>query len=71
MLFQGRFEKQLKSISKRNGDSKRAYDEEELASKLEKGDLPAMIISAMIIILPVALLFLVAISLIGFFFIVR
>lgn len=71
MLFQGRFEKQLKSISKRNSDSKRAYDEEELASKLEKGDLPAMIISAMIIILPVALLFLVAISLIGFFFIVR
>lgn len=71
MLFQGRYEKQLKRIKEQNNGSKRVYDTEDIQNVLEKGDVPAMIISALLVIVPIALLFLVVISFIGFHFIVR
>ncbi len=71
MLFQGRYEKQLKRIKEQNNGSKRVYDTEDIQNILEKGDIPAMIISALLVIVPVALVFLAAISFIGFRFIVR
>ena len=71
MLFQGRFEKQLQRIKERRGETSRAYDEKDVRNVMEKNDLLAMILSALIVILPAALLFLLIISAIGFFFIVR
>ncbi len=71
MLFRGRFDKQIEHIKEQRGDSKRVFDEDDLSSVLEKNDVLAMIISAMITILPVALVFLVALSALGFFFVVR
>ena len=71
ILFQGRYDKQLKNIKDKNKGSQRVYDVEDVRNVLEKGDVPAMIISALIVILPVAIAFLVAICLIGVFFIAR
>ena len=71
LLFQGRYDKQLKNIQEKNKDTQRVYDVEDVRNVLEKGDVTAMIISALLVIVPVALVFLVVISLIGFFFIAR
>lgn len=71
ILFQGRYDKQLKNIQEKNKDTQRVYDVEDVRNVLEKGDVAAMIISALLVIVPVALVFLVVISLIGFFFIAR
>lgn len=71
MLFQSRYEKQLQRIKEQNKDGERVYDVEDVRNVLEKGDVPAMIISALITILPVALVFLLAISALGFFFVAR
>lgn len=71
ILFQGRYDKQLKNIQEKNKDTQRVYDVEDVRNVLEKGDVTAMIISALLVIVPVALVFLVVISLIGFFFIAR
>jgi hypothetical protein len=43
----------------------------DMSQQLEKGDIPAMIISALIVILPVALLALLILALFGWFFFVR
>ncbi len=53
------------------GDAPPALEDENLAEKLEKNDTLAMILSALITILPVALLFLLAIVAVGYFFLVR
>ncbi|MBQ3157317.1 MAG: hypothetical protein IJB81_10430 [Clostridia bacterium] len=71
MLFRSRYEKQLQRIKEQNKDGERVYDVEDVRNVLEKGDVPAMIISALITILPVALVFLLAISALGFFFVAR
>ena len=71
MLFRGRFDKQIEHIKEQRGDAKRVFDEDDLRNVLEKNDVLAMILSAMITIVPVALVFLVVLSAIGFFFIVR
>ena len=71
MLFRGRFDKQIEHIKEQRGSAKRAFDEDDIRNVLEKNDVLAMILSAMITIVPVALVFLVVLSAIGFFFIVR
>ena len=69
MLFRSRFDKKIEHIKDKNSGSKRAYDVEDVRNVMEKGDLPAMIISALLVILPVALIFLLLISFIGVRFI--
>ena len=71
MLFHGRYEKQMQRIKEKNKEAQRVYDVEDVRNVLEKGDVPAMIIAALITILPIALVFLLAISAIGVFFIAR
>ncbi|MBQ4074897.1 MAG: hypothetical protein IJD39_06835 [Clostridia bacterium] len=71
MLFQRRYEKQMANIKKQNEGKKRTVDEENIQGMLEKHDTLAMIISALITIVPVALLFLLAICAAGYFFLVR
>ncbi len=65
MLFRSRFDKQIEHIKDKNSGSQRAYDVEDVRNVMEKGDLLAMIISALLVILPVALVFLLLISFIG------
>ena len=49
----------------------RAYDEENLSDKLEKNDTLAMILSALMVFLPAALIVLGVVSLLGYLFVVR
>ncbi len=71
MIFQGRFEKARKLQQERMRGQQRAFDEEGLADKLDKNDTLAMILSALAVYIPAALIFLGVISLVGYFFIVR
>lgn len=71
MLFQRRYEKQIERIKNQKQGTMRTVDEENIQSMLEKHDTLAMILSALITIVPVALLFLAAICAAGYFFIIR
>ena len=71
MLFRGRYDKQIERIKEKNKDTQRMYDVEDVRNVMEKGDVPALIISALLVIVPIALLVLLVVSFIGFKFIVR
>ena len=71
MLFRSRFDKQIEHIKDKNSGSQRAYDVEDVRNVMEKGDLPALIISALLVIVPIALVVLLVVSFIGFKFISR
>ncbi len=71
MLFQGRFEKALERLREKQQGKERALEDENLADKLEKHDTLALILSALLVFLPAALLVLGVVSLIGYFFVVR
>ena len=71
MLFRGRYDKQIERIKENNKDTQRVYDVEDVRNVMEKGDVPALIISALLVIVPIALLVLLVVSFIGFKFIVR
>lgn len=71
MLFQRKYEKMKAFQREQLGESPRALEEENLSDKLEKHDTLALILSALITIVPVVLLFLLAIVAAGYFFLVR
>ena len=56
MIFGGKFDRARKLQQEKMEGRERAYDDDGIGSKLEKGDTAALIISAMITILPVALI---------------
>ena len=71
MIFQRKYEKQMKGLKEKNEASQKALEDDELANKLEKGDVPAMIISALLVFLPAALFFLAIAVGAGYFFLIR
>lgn len=71
MIFHGRYDRARKLQQEKMQGRERAYDDDQLGSKLEKGDTAALIISAMITILPVALIALGVLALVGYLFVVR
>lgn len=80
MIFQGKINRALKKLHEESDhpevdhfDKKRKPDFSEDPDKpdLEKGDLPAMLIAALITFIPAAILVLVGISLIGYFFLMH
>ena len=71
MLFQRKYDRMKKFQKEQLGDAERALETEKFADKLEKNDTLALILSALIVILPVALLFLLIISAVGYFLIVH
>ncbi|MDD7446412.1 MAG: hypothetical protein PUK79_08315 [Clostridiales bacterium] len=71
MIFRGRYDRARKLQQEKMQGRERAYDDDQLGSKLEKGDTAALIISAMITILPVALIALGVLALVGYLFVVR
>lgn len=71
MLFQGRYDKARKLQKERMEGRERAFDDESLADKLEKHDTLALILSALLVFLPAALVVLGVISLIGYLFVAR
>ena len=71
MIFRGRYDRARKLQQEKMQGRERAYDDDQLGSKLEKGDTAALIISAMITILPVALIALGVLALVGYLFVAR
>lgn len=71
MIFRGRYDRARKLQQEQQEGRQRAVDDDQLASKLEKGDTAALIISALITIMPVALVILGLLALAGYFFVVR
>ena len=71
IIFQRKFDRSIAYLKEKNPDEVKPLSDELLGQKLEKNDARAMVISAMITILPVALIVLVALSLLGYWFVVR
>ena len=71
MIFQRRYDKQMQHVREQRGESETLAERSKLENGLEKGDVPAMIISALLVIVPVCLLVLIVVSLAGYFFIAR
>ena len=71
MIFQGRYEKAQALLRERMKGRPLAADEDDLENQLEKHDTLALILSALIVFVPAALIVLGVISLIGYFFIIR
>ena len=71
MIFERKYERARELQKEQMGDALRALEDEDLADKLEKNDVPAMILAALLTIVPVALPFLLTVAGIGYFFMVR
>ena len=71
IIFQRKFDRYIDYLKEKNPDEVKPLSDELLGQKLEKNDARAMVISAMITILPVALIVLVGLSLLGYWFVVR
>ena len=71
MLFDRKFERAMQWVRERRGDSPKALEDESLGSKLEKGDTLALILSALLVILPAVLLLLGVAVLAGYLIVVR
>lgn len=71
MIFQRRYDKQIQRVREQRGENETLAERSKLENVLEKGDVPAMIISALLVIVPVCLLVLIVVSLAGYFFIAR
>lgn len=71
MLFQGKFDRARKLQKERMGDRERALEDENLSEKLEKNDTLALILSALMVFLPAALVVLGIVALIGYLFVIR
>lgn len=65
MLFQEKIDRAFSYLRKRPAEGKEEQTEK---MPLEKGDLPAMLISAFIVIVPVALVVLAILGVIGYLF---
>ena len=68
MIFQGRYEKARALLKERMEGRKRAVDEDDLESQLEKNDMLAMILSALLVFIPAALIVLGILALAGYLF---
>ena len=71
MMFRGRFDKAMNQLREKQQGKELAFEDENLADKLEKNDTLALILSALLVFLPAALLVLGVVSLVGYLFVVR
>ena len=71
MIFQRKYDRARQLQKDQMGESPRALEDENLAEKLEKNDTLALILSALIVIIPATLLFLGIAVGIGYLFVVR
>jgi len=69
VIFQRKYDRAMKHLREKTGDSPKALEDENLADKLEKNDTLALILSALIVFIPVALIFLLIVAGIGYFWV--
>lgn len=70
-MFEGKRKRAEALLKERTEGTEKALLDEDLANKIEKGDTLAMILSALLVFVPVALIVLVALALFGYFFVMR
>ncbi|MFW5632489.1 MAG: hypothetical protein ACOCM4_14340 [Acetivibrio ethanolgignens] len=68
MIFQGKIDRAFKHFTEKHGEEEERREQDLSEMPLEKGDLFAMILSAFIVIVPVALVVLAVLGVIGYFF---
>lgn len=68
MLFQGKIDRAFRYFKERHGEKEEEKEQDLTEMPLEKGDLFAMLLSAFIVIIPVALIVLAVLGVIGYFF---
>lgn len=71
MIFKSKYDRALDHVKEKMKDQEKTYERDDLSNVMEKGDKRALILSALLTILPITLLILVTISLLAYFFIVR
>lgn len=71
MIFQGKFEKALEQLRQRKAGTQKAITDEGLSSELEKGDTKALVLSALLVFVPAALLFLGVVLGLTYLFFIR
>ena len=70
-MFEGKRKRAEQFLREQNEGKEKALLDENLDAKLEKGDRLAMVLSALLVIVPVALIALFVLALAGYFFVVR
>ena len=70
-MFEGKRKRAEQFLREQIEGKEMALLDENLNAKLEKGDRLAMVLSALLVIVPVALIALVVLALAGYFFVVR
>ena len=71
MIFRGKYERAREFQKEQLAGQQRAFDEDDLESRLEKNDTLAMILAGLLTFLPAALIALGIICLAGWLFIFR
>ena len=69
MIFQRKYERAVKHLKEQTGESPKALEDENLSDKLEKNDTLALILSALIVFVPAALVVLLIVAVVGYFWV--
>lgn len=69
MIFQRKYERAVKHLKEQTGESPKALEDENLSDKLEKNDTLALILSALIVFVPAALIVLLIVAGVGYFWV--
>ena len=69
MIFQRKYERAKKHLKEQMGEAPKALEDENLSDKLEKNDTLALILSALIVFVPVALIVLLIVAGVGYFWV--
>ena len=69
MIFQRKYERAVKHLKEQTGESPKALEDENLSDKLEKNDTLALILSALIVFVPAALVILLIVAGVGYFWV--
>ena len=69
MIFQRKYERAKKHLKEQMGEAPKALEDENLSDKLEMNDTLALILSALIVFVPVALIVLLIVAGVGYFWV--
>ncbi len=71
MIFKSKYDRALDFVKEKMEGREKTYERDDMGKVMEKGDKLALIIAALITILPIVLLILIVISLLAYFFVIR
>ncbi|HNZ63846.1 MAG TPA: hypothetical protein PKH23_05930 [Bacillota bacterium] len=71
MIFRSKYERAVKYQKEKMKDIEKASENTDIENVIEKGDKRAMIIAALVTILPICAVLIILMALVGYFFIAR